>query len=55
MSDWPIWYLYVPGVLIVAAAVVIFRWLVALSRRLTAYGERIAHLEGPRAGPPTRI
>lgn len=42
----PLWTLYVPGVVIVAAGVVAFRWLLVIQRRMQELAERVARLEG---------
>jgi len=39
-------WLYVPGVVIVLGGVLIFRWLGALTRKVSDLAERVAHLEG---------
>ena len=44
------WYVYVPGFIIIIAGAIIFRWLIALQRKLSDHAERIAYLEAKTNG-----
>lgn len=45
MDPWA-WFIYIPGGVIVLAAVVIVAWLRRLQDRTEDHADRIAHLEG---------